>query len=131
MKKSPMEHTRAWLKEQGYLYDTVERFIQTGDGGFRRDMFKFGDIVALAPLPAIGVLAIQVCSVKDRLEHIRKILHTADINEAATAWLERKNRLEVWGWRKLSKKGEDGKLWQARKTEFMLDEFGSLTIKEL
>jgi len=121
-----MERTRAWLKQNpdtAVIFDTAERFVQTGDGGFRKDLFGFADLVAIQPT-LVGVWAIQVCQGSDFSEHIRKITTDPKVRPNAMWWLIAQNRLSVLAWRKLAKKGPDGRYWQMKEHQFGIMEFG-------
>lgn len=100
---SPTQRTLAWLREQGYHAQVVERF--NSHAGVRVDLFGIIDIIAVTPHDTIGVQATSL-GVTDRLKKIQT-------SEGARHWLSagRHRRLWIVGWRKY-KKAENGKHWR-------------------
>ena len=73
-------------------------------GGYRRDLFKFIDVIALGP----GfIMAVQSTSKQQLAAHVRKIVHTPEIRENALAWLQAGGWLVLMGWHKV------GNRWHA------------------
>jgi hypothetical protein len=125
---SAVQRTRAWLKEQpGWLFDTTERFVQTPNGGFRKDLFGFADLVALEwPIPeGGGLIAIQVCQGSDFAKHKTKILHDPNVRPNAIRWILAGCEIWIIGWRKLKKRGDDNKFWQKRVEMIRILDFGN------
>jgi len=95
MPTSPMRRTLKWCRDQGWIADVAEKWVSFGGtGGIRRDLFGFIDVAALTD--RTGVLAIQVTSASNASPRVKKIVALP----AATLWLERRNTIEVHGWRK-------------------------------
>lgn len=100
---SPTQRTLAWLREQGYRCQVVERWCPHS----RRRVDLFGCIDVLAIHGAI-TMGVQACSAGDVSKRVAKVLSLPD----ARAWVGGGGRsLLVIGWRKY-KKAEDGKFWR-------------------
>lgn len=89
---SPMARTRRMLESEGYLVDTVERWIPGAN--VRRDLFGFLDLVAIREGETLGV---QVTTA-DHVAHRRvKMLGLPSLPHVLRAgW-----RVEIHGWRKV------------------------------
>ena len=116
MAASNTQRTLARLRKQGFRAEVVERWqplttkeaAETGPHkkkrtGYRRDLFKFIDVIALTPDFILGV---QSCSYSTIAAHRRKILHDPDIRLALLDWLTAGGRFAVYGWRK------NGRFWE-------------------
>jgi hypothetical protein len=90
---SPTQRSLAHLRRRGALAEVVERYVKTPTGGFRRDLFKCIDIIALDG----GILGIQACRGDDAATRIAKIRSDA-VWPKAERWLKEGGRLEVWSW---------------------------------
>lgn len=106
------QRTLAELRKRGYKCEVVERWMTftgrtdgstDGDGrakggGYRRDLFKFIDIIAITPE---GILAVQSTSHAQLSAHRRKIVHTDEIRDNAIAWMTSGALFKLWGWQKV------------------------------
>lgn len=71
--------------------------------GYRRDLFKFIDVIALGE----GfILAVQSTSKQQLAAHVRKVVHDPEIRDNALAWLRAGGRILMMGWHK------EGHRWQ-------------------
>jgi hypothetical protein len=116
---SPTQRTIAYLKDQGVLCGTVERWIPNPGlpgGGIRKDLFGFIDIITISK--ADGIMGIQSCG-SDFSGHYRKI--TQEKADEVAAWLDAGGKLQLISWRKV-KKVRGGKLmiWQPRIVEITM-----------
>ena len=116
MAASNTQRTLTRLRKQGYRAEVVERWQplttreagETGPHkqkrtGYRRDLFKFIDVIAIMP---DAILAVQSCSYTTIAAHRRKILHDPDIRLALLDWLTAGGLFVIYGWRK------KGRLWE-------------------
>lgn len=116
------QRSLAELRKRGFRAEVVERWMpftgkvdgstdadgrKTG-GGYRRDLFKFIDIIAITP---DGILAVQSTSHAQLGAHRRKIVHTDEIRDAVAAWAVAGAMFKLWGWRKV------GNRWQVTEQE--------------
>lgn len=76
--------------------------------GYRRDLFKLIDIIAITPE---GILGVQSTSKQQLSAHRRKIVHTDEIAEAVAAWIAARGLFRLWGWAKV------GNRWQVVEQE--------------
>ena len=118
---SNTSRTLNYLREQGWIADKVEQFNPyAGKFGQRKDMFGFGDIVALGEN---SIIAIQSCG-QAFSEHNRKITEDQDVAPNALKWLECGGRLILIGWRKiLKKRGGKLRIWSPRIKEYTVNDF--------
>jgi len=120
---SNTSRTLNYLRQQGWVADMVERWIPMPTHpakGFRRDMFGFGDVVAMGEGK---IIAIQSCG-QAFAEHYRKITEDEKVAENALLWIENGGRLILIGWRKVKlKKGGKAMRWSPRIKEFQLGDF--------
>jgi len=118
---SNTSRTLNYLREQGWVADKVEQWNPyAGRFGQRKDMFGFGDIVAMGEG---SIIAIQSCG-QAFSEHYRKITEDEKVAENAILWLENGGRLILIGWRKLKlKKGGKAMRWAPRIKEFEVGDF--------
>ena len=118
-KISPTSRTLNYIKDQGWIADTVERWVKNPKhpaGGFRKDFLNCIDIIALSSCDIIGF---QSCG-QAFAEHDRKIL----AEPLALKWLEAGGRLILIGWRKiLKKRGGKQKVWSPRIKEYKKEDF--------
>lgn len=106
---SPTQRSLAWLRGRGWLAWVVEQWVpfrgkpKEGDqeagrkaqvGGFRRDVWGFGDILVLDDQR--GALMVNACGA-DVMAHVTKY----DGNLELSVWLTHGNRFWVVGWRKV------------------------------
>lgn len=119
-KTSPTQRTLAWLRERGAQAAVVEKWIpQTMQ---RKDVWGFGDILVCDDLP--GALLIQCTSGANMAARVTKIRE--ECGEAARRWLAAGNRIQVVGWRKVSKeRGSKLKVWRERVVDVTAADLGS------
>lgn len=104
---SPTQRTMAELRARGWTAQIVERRVPRVN--ILRDLFGFGDIVALVD---DGILAIQ-CTSGDHHAHRReKIL----AEPRALEWLRAGGKIAIWSWEKQGARGKR-KTWQLREEE--------------
>lgn len=126
-KKTPKytQFTLGYLRELQYTAEVVERWVKLQPGnphdrsGYRRDLFHFGDILALRK--DVGICAVQSTSSLYHPEHIRKIVAQPE----AKLWLKCKGRIMLISWGKkkyLTSKGRMSKAerWYPRCEEITL-----------
>ena len=118
---SNTSRTLEYLRSQGWVVDKVEQFnAYAGKFGQRKDMFGFGDIVAMGEN---SIIAIQSCG-QAFSEHNRKITEDEKVALNAYLWLKNGGRLILIGWRKVKlKRGGKAMRWQPRIKEYSLDDF--------
>jgi len=107
---TPTQRTLKALKGKGLTCGIVERWLPIPGipgGGKRQDLFNILDIIAIAPGRTIGV---QSCG-QSFAAHLKTL--TEDRAEESRAWIEAGNELELWGWRKLKAKKQDGSYGKA------------------
>lgn len=102
---SPTARTLAKLRAEGWNAWIVEKW--NPHAHVRVDLGGFGDVLAWAP--GRGILAVQATSGSNVSARLAKIAAL----DAAKSWVLSPARLEVWGWRKVGKRGER-KLWECR-----------------
>ena len=96
MAKRTSERTLGFLRKEGFLCQSVEKFNPfVGERGIRQDLFGFIDIIAIKEKMVVGV---QACGA-DYQSHIRKI--TRDCGDKPLQWLESGAELWLIGWRKI------------------------------
>jgi len=120
-KISPTSRTLNYIREQGWLADKVEQFNPyAGKFGQRKDMFGFGDIVAMGEN---SIIAIQSCG-QSFSEHHKKITLDEYVAPNALKWIESGGRLILIGWRKVKlKRGGKAMRWKPRIKEYAVDDF--------
>jgi len=118
---SNTSRTLQYIRNQGWVADKVEQFNPyAGKFGHRRDMFGFGDIVAMGEG---SIIAIQSCG-QAFSEHLRKITEDEKVAENALLWIENGGRLILVGWRKVKlKRGGKAMRWAPRIKEFDRSDF--------
>jgi len=118
---SNTSRTLNYLREQGWVADKVEQFNPyAGKFGQRKDMFGFGDVVAMGEG---SIIAIQSCG-QAFSEHNRKITQDEKVAGNALLWLENGGRLILIGWRKVKlKRGGLAMRWSPRIKEFKIKDF--------
>ncbi len=121
---SNTSRTLQYIRSQGWVADKVEQFNPyAGRVGQRKDMFGFGDIVAMGEN---SIIAIQSCG-QDYAGHFRKITEDEKVAENALLWIENGGRLLLIGWRKVKlKKGGKAMRWSPRIKEFERGDFVAL-----
>ena len=119
VKQSPMASTLAVLKQKGLVYEKTENWISYPQkkkeglddpkklSGFRKDLLGFIDILVLMGDFHIGI---QVTSQTNQSARIKKITTDEKIRPKIIKWLERGDRVEVWGWREVKVPRTDGYL---------------------
>lgn len=118
---SNTSRTLEYLRSQGWLADKVEQFnAYAGKFGQRRDMFGFGDIVALGEN---SIIAVQSCG-QAFAEHDRKITQDETVAPKALKWIECGGKIMLIGWRKVKlKRGGKAMRWQPRIKEYAREDF--------
>ena len=118
---SNTSRTLEYLRSQGWVADKVEQFnAYAGKFGQRKDMFGFGDIVAMGEN---SIIAIQSCG-QSYSEHNRKITEDEKVAPLALLWLQNGGRLILIGWRKVKlKRGGKALRWQPRIKEYTIEDF--------
>ena len=118
---SNTSRTLNYIREQGWVADKVEQFnAYAGKFGQRKDMFGFGDIVAMGEN---SIIAIQSCG-QAFSEHNKKITEDEIVAPNALLWLQNGGRLILIGWRKVKlKKGGKAMRWSPRIKEYTVDDF--------
>jgi len=135
----PQNYTQKTLKalrDLGYTAEVVEKWIPfypkdpvtgksvRGEGGIRRDLFEFIDIVAMKP--GIGIVGVQSTGPHGHSQHKRTILAC----NAAQTWLRSRGRIALYSWKKVQITKKDGtkgksRRWKARMEEIKLEDFES------
>ena len=97
---SPTQRTLAALRKDGWTAEVVERWIPGAN--IRRDLFGFGDILAMHP--DHGILMVQATSTPHVRDRIAKLLAVPTL----LRWLQASphNHVEVWGWAKRGARGK-------------------------
>jgi hypothetical protein len=88
---SPTQRSLAHLRQLGYLAEVVERWIPGAN--IRRDLFGFGDVLAIRPGEVLLVQATTGDHVAHRLAKIADHENAAAVRSAGF-------RIVVHGWRK-------------------------------
>jgi len=115
---SPTQRTIKWIKENGWTYDVVERWIKMPMGGHRKDFLGCIDIIAINKNQTIGIQSTGTAF----SSHKKKILD----NPNALKWIKAGNKLILIGWRKLKlKRGGKAMRWRPRLYEFTIEDFQS------
>lgn len=119
---SNTSRTLEYLRSQGWLADKVEQWNPyAGKFGQRKDMFGFGDIVALGENSIIAVQSFG----QDFQGHYRKLTQDEYVAPNAMKWIECGGRILLIGWRKVKlKRGGKAMRWQPRIKELCLIDFG-------
>lgn len=102
MATSPTARALDHCRKHSMQAAIVERWIPQTNR--RKDVFGFGDILALDGLP--GSLLIQVTSTSGMSARVKKISDECRVE--ALAWVEAGNRIEVWGFAKRVHRNKDG-----------------------
>jgi len=118
---SNTSRTLEYLRSQGWVADKVEQFnAYAGKFGQRKDMFGFGDIVAMGEN---SIIAIQSCG-QAYSEHNKKITTDEKVAPLALKWIQSGGRLMLIAWRKVKlKRGGKAMRWQPRIKEYTIDDF--------
>ncbi len=118
---TPTSRTLEYIRQQGWESAIVERFIkEAGPFGKRKDMFGFGDIVAMG---GGNIYAVQSCG-QSFSEHHKKITNDEFVTPKAVLWLMNSGRLLLIGWRKVKlKRGGKAMRWRPRIKDYTLDDF--------
>ena len=111
---TPTQRSLKYLRDLGFMCQVVEHFNQHTKT--RKDLFGFGDIIAIKP----GcILLVQTTSGDNGAARLTKI--RGECGAAAKAWLAAGGDIECHAWRKLAAYKKDGtrkKLdrWEVRLT---------------
>jgi hypothetical protein len=98
-KRSPSALSTAWLREQGYVVDSVERWIPGAN--IRKDLYGLFDLVALHPAH-VGVLGIQVTSRSNAASRRTKMQEQGHLS----LWLRTGNRAHLHSWKRSGPRGQ-------------------------
>jgi hypothetical protein len=105
---SPTARSLEHLRKQGYTVDVVERWIGGGKFKVRKDLFGFGDLLAVRESE---VVIVQTTSGDNVASRVKKI--ASDELAAAVAAVRRAGiRIVVHGWRKNA-----SNRWQLREVD--------------
>ena len=119
----PTQRTIKFLKDKGMDCCIVERWVPMPAhpaGGFRKDMFGFGDLIAL---DGDSIIAVQSCGQAFSAHHL-KITEDEEVAPYALHWIQCGGRLILIGWRKiLKKRGGKAKIWSPRIKEYSEGDF--------
>ena len=118
---SNTSRTLEYIRSQGWIADKVEQFNpHAGKFGQRKDMFGFGDVVAMGEN---SIIAIQSCG-QSFAAHDRKIREDETVAPNALLWVQNGGRLILIGWRKVKlKRGGKAMRWQPRIKEYSEEDF--------
>jgi len=118
---SNTSRTLEYLRGRGWEADIVERFNPyAGKFGHRKDMFGFGDIVAMGEG---SIWAVQSCG-QAFSEHNRKITEDERVAPLALDWIKNGGKLILIGWRKVKlKRGGKAMRWKPRIKEYSEEDF--------
>lgn len=118
---SNTSRTLEYLRSQGWIADKVEQWNPyAGKFGQRKDMFGFGDVVALGEN---RIIAVQSCG-QAFSEHDKKITQDENVAPVALRWIECGGRLLLIGWRKVKlKRGGKAMRWEPRIKEYTGQDF--------
>lgn len=112
---NPTARSLIKLRAEGWIASVVEKWVPASPRGFagpivRRDVFGFGDILAVHPIRR-GALLVQSTSNSggNFSSRVAKIQASAE----AKVWLESGNTIHVHGWAKRGKAGQR-KVWTCR-----------------
>ena len=121
MALSPTSRTLEYLRSLGWVVDKVEQFNpHAGKFGQRKDMFGFGDLIAMGEG---SIIAVQSCGQAFSAHH-KKITEDEYVAPNARLWLKNGGRLLLVGWRKVKlKRGGKAMRWQPRLKEYTLEDF--------
>lgn len=91
------EKSLLFVRQRGYMAEVVEKFIKapTAKFGFRRDLFKIVDIVAISEEMTLGI---QSTGIDQRKPHLDK-LYGEEI-EKTLKWILGPRQLWLMSWRK-------------------------------
>lgn len=114
MSASPTQRSLQECKRRGWpAYVTEKRIPKVH---ILKDAFGFGDILAIDDQP--GSVLIQCSSSDHTADRTAKILSIP----TAKLWLERGNRILVWGWAKQGPAGKR-KLWRLKERAISVSDF--------
>jgi hypothetical protein len=115
---SNTSRTLQYLRSQGWVVDKVEQFnAYAGKFGQRKDMFGFGDIMAMGEN---SIIAVQSCG-QAFSEHQRKLIEDETVAPNVHMWLSNGGRLILIGWRKVKlKRGGKAMRWSPRIREYFI-----------
>ena len=111
---TPTQRSLRYFRDMGYTCQVVEQW--NSHTKTRRDLFGFGDILAVKP----GcILLVQTTSGSNGAARVSKII--GECGDAAKTWLAAGGEIECHAWRKLASYKKDGtrkKLdrWEVRLT---------------
>lgn len=112
--RSATERTLAWCRDQGWPCQVVESWIPQARR--RRDLFGFGDVIALDGKP--GSVLIQSTTGS----HLAARRNKVRLQPEARLWLLAGNRILLVAWRKITQRKADGKMSKVKKWEPLIEE---------
>ena len=92
---TPTQRTFNLYRDRGYRVERVERWIQAGPGGYRKDLMGFIDFLALKTDQPI--VAIQSCG-RSWSAHLKTI---ESVRPSLDLWLSTGSQFTLVGWRQL------------------------------
>jgi hypothetical protein len=113
---SPTARTISLLRRRGYQADVVERWLPRVDR--RRDLFGFGDVLAVHPRERT-FLIVQATTVG----HVRHRLDKARALPELAGWLRAGGQFQVWGWAKR------GKRWAVKIVAVQLEDLAAVILE--
>lgn len=118
-----VEEAQRWAKSSTTdgLLQAIASLEESGPGK-RRDLFGFLDILAIGRGKTLGVQCTATSGISARITKIQ-----IERQAESVAWLEDGNALEVWGWKKYSKR-VDGKLWRPTRKFLTLASNGGISV---
>jgi hypothetical protein len=107
---SPTQRTLAYLRKLGWQVAVTEHWQAIPNhpgGGIRKDLWNFGDMLAVSPDGAHVIVQCTAAAVTDRCKKI-------DAIPEAARWLRSGGEILVIGWRKLKPRGTKVPHWHPR-----------------
>ncbi len=110
--KSTLGRSKEWLRDHGWIEDTVERFEH--HSRVKQDFFGVIDIIAVRGASTLGI---QACSTKDFPAHRTKCLQEKRLRE----WLKGDRRFEIQAWSKVGRliRGRTRDVWVPKRIIFL------------
>jgi len=121
MSISNTSRTLEYIRSQGWEADKVEQY--NSYSGTRKDMFGFGDIIAMGEN---SIIAIQSCG-QAFSAHNKKITEDERVAPLARLWVKNGGRLILMGWRKVKlRPGAKAMRWKPRIKEYTIEDWGAV-----
>jgi hypothetical protein len=96
---TPSQRTLNYLRERGYLAETVERWLHHAK--VRKDLYKFCDVLGVHP--SLGHLYVQATTASHSNARLHKMLLFAE--DEIEIVLDAGAKVEIHGWRQLKGRG--------------------------